>query len=312
MNFVKTTEIFESCNGRTANTCYFYLPASGKPRAVVQLSHGMCEYVERYEHLADFLCGRDIALIGHDHPGHGRSAPDAGELGFIDEKNGADLMTADLRRMHLIIRERFPEIPVFLLGHSMGSFVARDYLSRWADGLSGAIICGTAGPNPAAAAGIRLANGMIRRKGSHYRSELLNSIAFGAYNKPFGPDLPTSYEWISSDRELVDRYAADPLCTYIFTAAGFRDLFTSLERVSRPEWARSVPAGLPLYIIAGEQDPVGDFGKGVRRVASRLIEAGTRDLTLRLYPGDRHEIFNEQDRETVFAELAGWLESRIR
>ena len=311
MNFVKTSEYFPCSNGKSKNACYFYLPASGRIRAIVQLAHGMCEYAERYEHLADHLCRKDIALIAHDHPGHGHSAANAGELGFIDERNGADLLTADFRKMHLIIRERFPDTPVFLLGHSMGSFVVRDYLSRWSDGLSGAVICGTAGPNPAAKIGILLAKAIIRLKGSRHRSKLLSSISTGAYGKAFPGDPAGRNAWISRDTAVTARYADDPLCNYTFTAAGYRDLFTLLDRVSEPGWASAVSPDLPLYLIAGEQDPVGDMGKGVRIVADRLHKAGAKDLTLRLYPDDRHEIFNELDSEQVFTELTQWLEARI-
>ncbi|MBQ4050134.1 MAG: alpha/beta fold hydrolase [Oscillospiraceae bacterium] len=311
MNYIKTSEHFPSCSEKGENACYFWLPASGNLRAIVQLAHGMCEYAERYEHLAEVLCQKDIALISHDHPGHGRSAAAAEDLGFIDETNGADLLTEDFRKMHLIIRERFPDTPVFLLGHSMGSFVVRDYLSRWSDGLSGAVICGTAGPNPAAKIGILLAKAIIRLKGSRHRSKLLSSISTGAYGKAFPGDPAGQNAWISRDSELTARYAADPFCNYLFTAAGYRDLFTLLARVSEPDWAASLPKELPLYLIAGEQDPVGDMGKGVRVVADRLHKAGIRDLTLRLYADDRHEIFNELDKDRVFSDLLCWLEERL-
>lgn len=309
MNYQKTVKTLRHAGRDIA--CYFWLPASGELRAVVQLCHGMCEYAERYEHLADYLCARGIALVGHDHPGHGHSAASPEELGFIDEKNGAALMVAVLRAVNLMIRERWPETPVFLLGHSMGSFVARDYITRWGNELTGAVICGTAGPNPAASAGILIAKMLIRLKGSHHRSKFLYAISTGAYGKAFPDDPAGKNAWISRDSALTARYADDPFCRYIFTAAGYRDLFTILNIVSDPAWAAAVPADLPLYIISGGQDPVGDFGKGVQIVADRLEKAGIRDMTLRIYPEDRHEIFNELDKETVFGELAAWLEARI-
>lgn len=311
MNYSKTTGSFPSCNKKTDDAWYCYAPAEGGIRGVVQLSHGMCEYVERYEPLADFLCGQGIAFCGHDHPGHGRSAPTKEELGFMDEKDGAALLVADLKRMNLLVQEKFPGVPLFLLGHSMGSFVARAYLSRYAEGLAGAVICGTSGGNPGAKVGVTIANSLIRQKGDHYRSKRLNDIAFGTYNKKFGENPPTAYEWLAKDRALVDRYNDDPWCNFTFTTAGFRDLFTLLQQISAPEWAKSVPKALPLYLIAGEMDPVGDYGKGVRKVAARLMEAGTRDLSLRLYPEDRHEIFNETDKQKVYADLLGWLNAHL-
>ena len=279
------------------------------PVAVVQLSHGMCEYVERYQPLAEFLCRQGVAFYGHDHPGHGQSAAGWEELGYFRAKDGASLLIEDLRQMHLQLRKRFPELPIFLLGHSMGSFVARAYLSRYAEGLAGAVICGTSGGNPAAGLGKMLAERVVRVKGGHHRSRLLNQLAFGSYNKRFGNRTP--YEWLTRDQEIVDQYAADPFCNYIFTAAGFRDLFSLLEQVSASDWAGGIPDDLPLLLIAGEEDPVGDYGKGVEQVAARLREAGVQDLTLQLYPQDRHEIFNELDRQTAYEELWQWIQQRL-
>lgn len=304
----KLTGFFPSCNGRTKDAYYCWTPET-PPKAVLQLSHGMCEYVERYEPLAEYLCSHGIAFAGHDHPGHGHSAPSPEELGFIDENNGAALLVADLKRMNLLLQKNFPDIPIFLLGHSMGSFVARLYLSYYAAGLCGAVICGTSGGNPGAKAGILTANEIIRRKGSRCRSELLNKMAFGSYNRTFIGSSP--YEWLSADREIVARYEKDPFCNFTFTAAGFRDLFTLLTRVSAPEWAGSLPKELPLLLIAGGRDPVGDYGKGVRKVAERLIGAGLNDVSLHIYPEGRHEIFNELNRQEVFDDLLSWLESRL-
>ena len=194
------------------------------PVAVVQLSHGMCEYVERYQPLAEFLCRQGVAFYGHDHPGHGQSAAGWEELGYFRAKDGASLLVEDLRQMHLQLYKRFPELPIFLLGHSMGSFVARAYLSRYAEGLAGAVICGTSGGNPAAGLGKMLAELVVRVKGGHHRSRLLNQLAFGSYNKRFGNRTP--YEWLTRDQEIVDRYAADPFCN-----TGIRKSWTGMQRI---------------------------------------------------------------------------------
>lgn len=310
MAFVKEQQSFLSADGKTRAACYFYLPAAGAPRGVVQISHGMCEYLERYEDFARFLCGEGFAVCGHDHLGHGRTAAPS-ERGFFAGRDGDLLLPEDLHRMTRMAKERFPELPFFLFGHSMGSFVARRYLVRYGDELDGAVICGTSGSNPAAGAGSRAAGLIAACKGDHYRSRLLNRMTFGSYNRRF-PREEGEYAWLSRDREIVRRYASDPLCNFLFTAAGFRDLLALLRGVSGPRWAERVPKELPILLTSGEEDPVGNYGKGVREVESLLRQAGVRDLTVRLYPGARHEILNEINRQEVYADILNWICGRCR
>ena len=308
MAFVKEKGSFLSADGKTAAACYFYRPAEGRPCGVVQISHGMCEYLERYEEFAAFLCEAGFVVCGNDHLGHGRTAAPS-ERGFFAERDGDFLLVEDLHRMTKLAKERFPDAPYFLFGHSMGSFIARRYLVRYGEELDGAVICGTAGSNPAAKAGSRAAAFIAACRGSHYRSGLLEKMAFGAYNRRF-PAEEGPHAWLSRDRNIVRRYDADPLCNFRFTAAGFRDLLALLCSFSGPRWAQRVPKELPILLTAGEEDPVGSFGKGVREVDSLLREAGVRDLTMRLYPGARHEILNETNRREVYADILDWLSKR--
>ena len=205
------------------------------------------------------------------------------------------------------------EVPVIYYGHSMGSFIAREYIRRYGTDprLKGAIICGTSGANPAAAAGIMLSNTIAKTKGSLHKSELINKIAFGTYLKQI-PSARTIFDWLTYDNAIVDKYIADPYCGFLFSAVGYRDLFTLLKTVSAEDWYEQVPKTLPLLITAGEEDPVGAYGKGPKEVASKLRAQGCYDVTLKVYPGMRHEIHNEVDRETVYEDIGEWALSKLK
>ena len=310
MRFRKSIDTFLSSDGVTAVSCYFYEPLEQEPAGIVQISHGMCEYLERYEDFADYLCGQGFAVCGNDHLGHGRTAAREEDLGFFGESGGADFLVKDLEKMTVLAKQRHPGLPYFLFGHSMGSFIARMYLTQYAQELTGAVLCGTTGGNPMAGMGAFLAGRTASAKGPRHRSAALTKMAFGSYNKRF--DSPKSANaWISRDAGVVGKYDQDPLCTFTFTAAAYHELFMLVRRVSAPEWAPAVPRDLPVLLIAGEDDPVGDYGAGVRRVAERLIEAELRDVSCRLYPGCRHEVLNELNRSEVYRDVCRWLQARI-
>lgn len=292
-----------------ANIRGYIYPPIGKARAVFQICHGMCEYIGRYEPFIAFLNSRGFLVIGHDHMGHGGSAATAEELGYFGE-NGAETLVLDTHAVSVYAGEHYPDLPLILMGHSMGSFVTRAYLERFGKELDGCIIMGTAGPNPGAAAGIAAARLIARTRGAHYRSSTLQRMAFGSYNRKIkAPKSPSA--WLTKDEAIVSAYDKDPYCNFLFTAAGFETLFTLLQHVSRPAWAGTVPKELPILMVAGAQDPVGDYGKGVRTVYDRLRAAGVRDITLHLYPEGRHEILNEPEKQTVYEDIERWLEERF-
>ena len=278
----------------------------GEVKAVVQVSHGMCEYVGRYADYAEHLCSLGIVLAGNDHPGHGDSVDSLDDLGYFAKKNGVDLALEGLKTMSELLLDRYPDKPLILLGHSMGSFLGRLYLSRYAENLAGAIIMGTGGPDSPTAAGIALANIIALFKGDRHRSKLLKNIASSGYLKRCGKN-PSSADWLSRDPELVREYLADPYSNYTFTVSGYRDLFLMLSAVSSEEWAPSVPTDLPILIISGEDDPVGLYGKGVLKVAGALTHAGARKLTTVLIPGARHEVLNETNKEEAYEIIDKWL-----
>lgn len=293
---------FASADGRTEAAYYVFMP-KGQPRAIIQISHGMSEYAMRYEPLADYLTGLGYLVCAHDHVGHGASVLGDDELGYTC---GAENMAADIHLLSVRMRERYPDTPWILLGHSMGSFVARLYAALYPSDASALVIVGTAGPGNPTALGKGVAKVVSALRGDKYRSKLITKMAFGGYNKRF-PREGSENSWLSRDRAVVEAYDGDPLCGFTFTAKGYYDLFDLIGRVSKPSWATQIPRSLPVFMISGEQDPVGSYGRGVEKVYERLQRAGVEDVTLKLYPDMRHEIFNEIGRETVYADLAAWL-----
>ncbi len=295
-----------SADTKTTVRGYIWYPADRTPRAIIQLSHGMCEYVQRYEEWAGRFARAGYVFCGNDHLGHGNTAPDRESLGYTARRGGADFLVEDLRMMTSLVKARFPGVPVVLYGHSMGSFAARLYLCRYGEELAGALISGTAGPGSPTGLALKLTGIMATTKGERHRSALLTSMAFGSYNKRFKKEKDT-FSWLSRDEAVRKKYAKDPFCLFWFTAAGYDTLFHLLHTVSDKKWADGVPKQLPILIFSGDMDPVGGYGKGVRKVYERLIAAGCA-ARLKLYPDGRHEMHNETNRDEVFADLIAYLE----
>lgn len=283
---------------------------ASRPRAVIQIVHGMAEHAERYARFASAAVAQGYAVHADDHRGHG-AAVAPGDQGFLAEHNGWDLVVADLSALLDRIRETYPGVPVILLGHSWGSFLARDLASRRGGELAGLIILGTgAGPGTLTAPGMALASAESRMRGARHRSRLLHALAFMPYRRHFAPNR-TEVDWLSRDEEEVDRYLADPRCGFVCTARFFHDILGGMDRVSDVEHAASMPRGLPLLLASGESDPVGAMGAGVRRVATMYRRAGVREVSLLLYPGARHELLNETNRDEVTADLLAWIGAHI-
>ncbi len=299
---------FTSSNGKDKIAYYIYEPETA-PRAVIQLSHGMCEYVERYEPHAEYFCSQGFIFAGHDHVGHKNSVKSADELGYI---GSADILIDDLALMNGILCEKFRELPIFVLGHSMGSFVLREYMVKYGDRLDGAIISGTGGPGSPTGLGKFVASIIAKLEGDHYRSPLLRSMSTGNYYKKFGKNAPRD-AWLTRDTAVTEKYKDDKYCKFTFTTNGYKNLFDLLGRVSDKNWAPAVPKNLPVLMISGDQDPVGDFGKGVKKVYDRLDAAGVHDLSLTLFEGARHEPFNEIEptRSEAYKRVTDWINERI-
>ena len=282
------------------------------PKAVFQITHGMAEHGERYEEFASYLCAKGFAVFVHDHVGHGKSVKTDDDLGYFGETNGWNAFVEDTRAVTELAEKEYPDLPVIYYGHSMGSFIAREYIRRYGtdERIKGAVICGTAGKNPAAAIAIRMAGAIAKMKGSKFKSNFINNLAFGTYNKRI-TEPRTAFDWLTHDNEIVDKYVNDKYCGFLFSAVGYRDLFTILSTVSSKDCFEQVNKNLPLLLTAGEEDPVGAYGNGVREVFNNYKAAGCKDVTLRIYPGMRHEIHNEIERPQVYEDIATWAVSKL-
>lgn len=310
MKIIRKEYSYPSATGVADIFARSWAPEDGEIKAVLQISHGMAEHGERYEELGSVLCEAGYAVIINDHAGHGRSINSDADLGYFNgDKNKAGIgFVEDVHTLTKLAKEEFKK-PVILLGHSMGSFVARHYITKYADDIAGAIICGTAGPNPAAGAGIAAASLIEKIKGSKHKSEFINGLAFGAYNKRFEGRTP--FDWLSVNKENIDKYIADKYCGFLFTVSGYKNLFEVLNFVSNANAFSATPKALPMYLIAGTEDPVGSFGKGVKTVYDKFKETGHTNLAIKLYDGLRHEIHNEDERFTVYADIIAWCDSVI-
>ena len=294
--------------GRTLHA--FYCEPDGPVRAVVQLSHGMVEFIDRYKPLAESLAAQGIAVTGNDHLGHGGSIRTKADYGYFAQPDGNRAVLDDLHRMTRLAKQRWPGVPYFLLGHSMGSFYARQYLCEWGSELEGAIILGT-GFQPRAL--VRLAKGICRVQaalfGWQHRSKLVERLSFAGYNN--GLEGRTTHDWLNRDAAEVDKYLADERCTFTFTVNAYYSMFSGILRLHDPAFVAQMPKDLPLLFLAGDADPVGERGKGVERAVQSLRDAGVQNMEVKFYPGARHELLVETNRREVFADIAGWIEEQL-
>ena len=302
---------FPSKDGNTEIHTIEWKPV-GEVRAVLQICHGMVEYIRRYDEFAQFLCGEGYYVVGNDHLGHGKSIQAKSEYGFFNEKYGNACVLGDMHTLRQRTEKKYPGVPYFMLGHSMGSSLLRQYIQMYGNGLSGAVLMGTVADHKKAALlfGKRLCRVMAAFRGWHYRSKMVDNLVLGAYNKKFKP-ARTRADWITSDNENLDMYVADPLCSFMSTVNAYYNVFSGMIGIQRKESVYMIPKGLPVLFVSGADDPVGEFGKGVRKIYEIYRAAGIRDVTLRLYTGDRHEILNETDRDQVYKDLLGWFEKHI-
>ncbi len=302
---MRTCDIFyPSTNGTDTIVAKIWQP-DGAAKGIIQISHGMCEYIDRYSAFAQTLTQQGFFVCANNHLGHGASASDPEHLGYFAKRGGDKFLIDDLHTLTNMMKIKFPGMPLVLFGHSMGSFIARNYVTKYGQELDAVIFCGTSGPNPGARVGKKLAAFECRRRGEFYRSSLLSQLAFGSYNKKY--KRRTKFDWLTRDEDVVDAYLADPYCNFTFTASAFHDLFTLLLRCSDPEWFASYPKALPTLLISGDMDPVGDYGKGVSYVYQTLVSAGVRDIHLKLYKGARHELLNETNFGEVYEDILCWL-----
>lgn len=283
------------------------------PHAVVVLAHGMVEHAARYAHLGERLAGAGYAVSAADHRGHGRTVLGGGGpegLAHLGDERGFAAVVDDLLEVVEEARGRHPGLPVVLIGHSMGSFVARAFAARYGDRLAALVLSGTAGdPGPMGLVGERLARLECRLRGPRVRSRLMEALTLGPYNRPFRPTR-TSFDWLSRDEAQVDAYVADELSGGHATAGFYRDLLTGLRWVSEPSTVAMMPRDLPVLVVSGEVDPVGGAA-AVEQVAGLLRAAGLTRVATKVWPGARHEVLNEINRDEVENHLVGWLDETL-
>lgn len=302
---------FLSKDGKTKIHAVKWMPESGEYRAVLQITHGMVEYIERYKPFAEFLNDQGILVVGHDHLGHGASVASEEELGYFAEPDPSDTLVEDMHTLRTTIQTENPGVPYFMMGHSMGSFLLRQYLTMRAEGLAGAIVMGTGDmPYALLKAGQAVCKSISLTKGWHHRSHLVNQLGMGGYNRQFEPSDSTK-DWITSDDSKRKEYEADPLCNFVFTVNGYYQMFEGMKVLTRRHAMDKIPVELPVIFVSGAEDPVGSNGVGVTRVFRKYEAHGMTDVEMKLYAGDRHEILNETDREEVYEDLYRWMEKRI-
>lgn len=281
-------------------------------KAVLQIAHGMEEHMLRYQEFAVFLAQQGFLVCGNDHTGHGRSIEHWEDRGFFGEETDSwKYLVDDMHQVKEIIQRHYPSLPYFLLGHSMGSFLAREFTAEYPTELKGVIYMGTSGGHPLLDAGIFLCDEGVRLKGAKARGYAVNRLAFGAFNLKFLPKR-TDYDWLSSDKEAVKNFMEDEQCGFVFTYAGYRELFRMLKQVSGPLWAKKIPKDLPILILSGKNDPVGDYGRGIEKVVAWLRDSGCTMVTAKLYEGGRHELLNEVFRNQVYRYLLKWLHEAMQ
>lgn len=307
----KQTFYINSTNETHKLHCIFWeMPETyvdGKPVAVVQIVHGMAEHINRYDGFAKFLASKGFFVVGHDHLGHGKSVRDESELGFFHNEKGGKYIIQDMHKIRKSVERKYNDIPYYILGHSMGSFCLRNYISVYGDGVKGAIIMGT-GQVPATlvASGRTFLNGLEKVNGSTYRSNIVDSKIFKDYNKDI-ENLRTSKDWLTRDEAEVDKFIADPLCDFHFTLRAYDDFLSILGYIAKTKNFNKIPKDLRILVISGDKDPVGKWGRDPEKVAEMFINNDFNDVTLKLYKDARHEVLNEINKSEVYNDILNWL-----
>mgnify|MGYP004456111947 FL=1 len=305
---------FLSADGKTTISAVKWLPENGEYVAILQITHGMNEYVGRYKAFAEFLTENGFMVVGHDHLGHGDSVLSEEKRGYFAEEDPSDKLIEDMNQLRQIVQSQNKDVPYFMMGHSMGSYMLRKYLTKYNDNLRGAIIMGTGSvPDFTTKFGISVCRFLAKRYGWEHRSRLVEALSFGGrpYRRYDLTGKKPSNSWLTKDEEIVKSYYSNPKCTFKFTLNGYLGLMEAVLYDNQMENVKKVPKKLPIFLVSGQDDPVGDNGVGVKKVYDMYKEAGLLDITYCLYENDRHEILNETDREKVYADLLAWMKVRI-
>ncbi len=311
MTTKKTEFSYPSSNGEHPIFATVWTPGdTGSIRAVLQVAHGMAEHADRYDDFARYLAAQGFVVFANDHAGHGRSLNADGDFGYFGKENGRYHIVADMYQLTQAAKQQFPDKPYFLLGHSMGSFLSRLYVTRYGSELHGAIFMGTGGENPMVDIAIAISKHGMRLRGEKTPGRTIDKLTFGGYNKGI-KHAKSPFDWLSANAANVQSFLSDKLSGFTFTYSAFYQLFSLVKEVTTADWAKKVAVDLPVLFIAGKEDPVGNYGKGVEQSYRLLAEQGVKDLTLQLYEGMRHEVLNEKNNLQVYEFVKMWMEKRI-
>lgn len=302
---------FLSADNKTSVVYYIFEPKS-TPRAVVQISHGMMDYILRYKDFIEFLNNKGIVVCGNDDLGHGFTSTDKSTDGYFAKKDGNIIVLKDLHTMTLIAKNKYKDVPFFLLGHSMGSFFARMYAYYFPNELSGLILCGTSGKVFGTGFGIILLQFIKAFKGDKSYCSTIENLMLSKYFK-YIKDIKTKREWVTSDEEKLKEYEKDPRTSFRFTASAYQDMLKTLKFVNSNKWAKKINKKLPILLCSGAKDPVGNYGNGIAFVYKILENQQIEDLEMKLYSDARHELHNEREpiKQQFFNDVNSWINKRI-
>jgi len=304
MNY--STFTFKSSNNKNMIHGVIWAPEV-EPTAILQIAHGMTEYIERYDEFARFMVDNKILVVGNDHIGHGKSVDSENEWGYFAKKDGSACVVEDMHHLTKIMKKKYPDTPYYLLGHSMGSFMVRRYIMNYGKALTGAIITGTGNqPYSMIIGGKALVKIDTLFRGEKYRSKFIEMIMFGGYNNRI-KDAKTPCDWLTTDEAIVEKYLKEPSCTFIFTLNGFNSLLDTILYIMKKKNIKRIPKNLPILIASGVEDPVGNYGKDVQSLYEELKKTEINNIQLKLYKGCRHEILNEVTRQTVYQDILEWI-----
>jgi alpha-beta hydrolase superfamily lysophospholipase len=310
---IKNEFTFLSSDQKTNIHAITCLPKDNKFTRVFQIIHGMCEYIERYLPFIEYLTTKGFVVVGHDQLGHGQSINSEEDLGYVGEPDPNDLLIKDIHILRSITQKKYPEFPYFICGHSMGSYLLRQYICIYSKGLAGIIILGTGYMSPCETLmSLGFLNFLACFKGMRHRSKLTKKISFelGPYKKYDHENKDINNSWISRDPEIVKQYYADKKCQFDFTINGFFGLVTAIRYSCNPSNVAKINKDIPILFVSGDKDPVGNNGEGVKKAYEIMKLIGSVDVTLKLYEGSRHEVLNELNRDEVYEYILNWVNEK--
>ncbi len=291
---------------------YVYSYEVDKPKAIIQIAHGMAEHAKRYEYFAKALNKAGYTVYANDHRGHGKSVKTKEELGIMADEDGFNKTLDDMRTLTNLIKEKHPNLPIVLFGHSMGSFLAQKYLMYYPEDISCAILSGSNGENPVILSYLakKIAASEVKKLGRNEKSKKMNALLFGKFNKKFKPNR-TDFDWLSTNETEVDKYVNDDYCGFLFSAGGYHDMISEIIHINNSDKINNIPKNLPILLVSGDKDPVSNFGKGVIKLRDKYLNSGIKNVEMKLYKGLRHEVLNENGRDLIIDDIINFINKNI-